>query len=155
MEELREIFRFSRAELIALSVLLSLALVGGGILLLERMQEQIPADVVFEPIELTRSSSAVISAGSERTARASSNRADPTSRDATLSRHWRADLKININTAPAESLVLLPHVGSVIGARIIEYREARGGFESPDQLIAIRGIGPKYLQDILPYITAE
>jgi hypothetical protein len=149
MGELREIFSFSRSELIALSLLLVLALTGGGILLLERMQQQIPAEIVFQPIEISREQS--VSPNSQEPAAKSDSmqlRADKQQRIG-------IDFKININSAPAESLMLLPHVGRVISSRIISRREAGGRFASPNELIAIRGIGPKYLQEILPFITTE
>lgn len=37
------------------------------------------------------------------------------------------NLLVNLNTAPAESLVLVPYIGEVLSQRIIEYREQYGG----------------------------
>jgi DNA uptake protein ComE-like DNA-binding protein len=150
MQDLRELFAFSRGELIALVLLLLLAMIGGGILLFERMQEQIPADVVFQPLETSpKSTTATHKTGSSTSA---------TDSVGAVSQNRQTDrfnFKININTAPAESLILLPHVGEVISRRIIIRREAHGPFGSPAELIAVRGIGPKYLQEILPHITAD
>jgi len=51
--------------------------------------------------------------------------------------------KININTASAEELQTLFRVGPKYAARIIEYRESNGPFETPEEIINVSGIGPK------------
>ena len=51
--------------------------------------------------------------------------------------------KININTASAEELQTLYRVGPKYAARIIEYRELNGPFETPEEIINVSGIGPK------------
>jgi competence protein ComEA len=48
---------------------------------------------------------------------------------------------IDLNTADAATLESLPGVGPVLAARIIAHRDAVGGFTSPDDLLAVRGIG--------------
>lgn len=50
---------------------------------------------------------------------------------------------ININTASIEELVKLKRVGPKYAARIIEYRENNGPFEKPEDIIKVKGIGPK------------
>lgn len=60
--------------------------------------------------------------------------------------------KLNINTASAEQLESLPGVGPVTARAIIEYRRQNGGFRSVDELIEVRGIGPKRLEQIRPYV---
>ena len=51
--------------------------------------------------------------------------------------------KININTASAEELENLKQIGPNYAARIIEYREKNGPFEKPEDIINVKGIGPK------------
>lgn len=48
-----------------------------------------------------------------------------------------------LSHAPADSLDLLPGIGPVLAARIIETRASRGAFTSWDDVIAVKGIGPR------------
>jgi len=47
-----------------------------------------------------------------------------------------------LSHAPADSLDLLPGIGPVLAARIVEARRARGGFATWDQVDAVKGVGP-------------
>ena len=59
----------------------------------------------------------------------------------------RLSLAIDINTASAEELAReLVYVGPVKAQRIVEYRQKIGGFVTPEQLLAVYGIGPKTLE---------
>ena len=51
--------------------------------------------------------------------------------------------KININTAPAVTLRQLKRIGPKLSERIVEYREKHGPFERPEDIMQVRGIGPK------------
>lgn len=52
---------------------------------------------------------------------------------------------VNLNTASIDQLVQLPKVGPAIAQRIVDWREANGGFGSVDQLLEVNGIGAKTL----------
>lgn len=60
---------------------------------------------------------------------------------------------ININTATAEVLQQLPGIGPAYAGRIIEWRAQNGQFTSIEQLIEIKGIGEKRLENIRPLVT--
>ena len=60
---------------------------------------------------------------------------------------------IDLNTATAQELELLPGIGPVMAGRIITYREANGPFTSLDDVENVPGIGPKTLESIRPLAT--
>ena len=62
---------------------------------------------------------------------------------------------VNINTAGAEHLELLPRIGPALAERIIEFREAHGPFGSVDELVAVKGIGEKSLANLESYVTTK
>ncbi len=62
---------------------------------------------------------------------------------------------VNINTASAEQLQLLPRVGPALAERIIEFRDANGPFQRVDELVAVRGIGEKSLEKLRPYVVTK
>ncbi|MDH3463022.1 MAG: helix-hairpin-helix domain-containing protein, partial [Acidimicrobiia bacterium] len=55
---------------------------------------------------------------------------------------------IDINRADAAELETLPGVGPVLAARIVDYRESVGGFESIEDLLQVAGIGESILASI-------
>lgn len=59
---------------------------------------------------------------------------------------------IPINTASAADLQLLPGVGPTIAARIVEERRVRP-FTDVDDLSRVKGIGPKLVERMGPYVT--
>ncbi len=54
-----------------------------------------------------------------------------------------AEEKININSAGQEQLMQLEKIGPSYADRIIEYREKNGKFEKPEDILKVKGIGPK------------
>jgi competence protein ComEA len=68
---------------------------------------------------------------------------------------FKLDKVININTALAADLMLLPGIGEVMAERIIEYREENGRFKKTEDLKKIKGIGEKKFEKIKNYITVE
>ena len=63
--------------------------------------------------------------------------------------------KVNINSADAEQLSLLPRVGPSIAQRIVEHREENGSFEALEDLMLVRGIGEKTFERMEPYLALE
>lgn len=62
---------------------------------------------------------------------------------------------VNINTATQAQLMSLNGIGEAYATRIIEYRELNDGFKSVEELVNVKGIGNKRLENIKPYITIE
>lgn len=60
---------------------------------------------------------------------------------------------VNINTASAEQLALLPRVGASVAERIIDFRDKNGRFKTLEDLMLVRGIGEKTYELIEPHVT--
>jgi comEA protein len=60
---------------------------------------------------------------------------------------------VNLNTATSEQLQLVPGIGPATADKILQMRKAYGAFKSVDDLLAIRGIGPKRLEKMRKYLT--
>lgn len=63
--------------------------------------------------------------------------------------------KININTATQEQLMSLKGIGASYADRIIEYREKNGPFQTPEDLLKVKGIGDKTLETIKDNIVVK
>lgn len=62
---------------------------------------------------------------------------------------------IDLNTASAQELSTLPGVGPLFGARIVAYRQQKGGFRNVAELGEVPGIGPKRLAQLQPFVTVR
>lgn len=60
--------------------------------------------------------------------------------------------RININTATSEQLQTLKGIGVTYAQRIINYRESKGGFKAIEELLKVKGIGKKRLDNIRPFV---
>jgi len=58
---------------------------------------------------------------------------------------------VDVNSATAAELMLLPGIGEVLAARIVAHREARGPFASIEDLTQVRGVGEKTAAGLAPY----
>ncbi|RUM87585.1 MAG: hypothetical protein DSZ24_05840 [Thermodesulfatator sp.] len=56
------------------------------------------------------------------------------------------------NRASVKELEELPGIGPTLARRIVEYRERHGPFRHPEDLLAVKGIGPRRLERLLPYL---
>ncbi len=59
---------------------------------------------------------------------------------------------VNLNTATAEQLDTLDGVGPATATKILEWRQAHGGFRSVEDLTQVPGIGPKKLAALKPKV---
>ncbi len=62
---------------------------------------------------------------------------------------------VNINTADAAQLTLLPGIGPKMAESIIAYRSSVGTFNSIEDLVNVKGIGPKSLEKMRPYLSIK
>ena len=62
---------------------------------------------------------------------------------------------VDLNTATAEELDVLPGIGPALAERIIAYREEHGPFTAPEDLLAVSGIGEKVLDGLRDQIVLE
>lgn len=62
---------------------------------------------------------------------------------------------ININTADAKLLMLLPHVSEIEADEIIKLREGIGGFQSPYELLYVESLTTQEVAEIFEYIVLE
>ncbi len=62
---------------------------------------------------------------------------------------------LDLNTATEAQLDGLPGIGPVLARRIIEWREANGGFVSLDDLLGVAGIGPATVEELRGLVVQE
>jgi comEA protein len=61
--------------------------------------------------------------------------------------------KVNINTADADALASLPHIGPTLAQRIIAYRQEHGPFKRIEDIREVKGIGDAIFAAIKDFIT--
>ena len=62
---------------------------------------------------------------------------------------------VNVNTASAEELQLLPGVGEARARAIVSTRKARGGFRNVEDLVEVKGIGSTLLEQLRPFVALQ
>ncbi|PYH01848.1 competence protein ComEA [Arthrobacter stackebrandtii] len=62
---------------------------------------------------------------------------------------------VNVNTATAADLDVLPGIGPVLAQRIVEWRTGHGPFSSVDALDAVPGIGAKLLENLRSLVAVS
>jgi competence ComEA-like helix-hairpin-helix protein len=67
----------------------------------------------------------------------------------------QVDFQISINDADWPEFTLLPGIGETLAQRIVEYRRDQGAFESVDDLQRVKGIGPKTMRRIRPFLRLD
>jgi competence ComEA-like helix-hairpin-helix protein len=62
---------------------------------------------------------------------------------------------VNLNTANSDQLQQVPGIGPATADKILQMRKSYGSFKSVNDLMAIRGIGPKRLDKMRKYLTVN
>ena len=60
---------------------------------------------------------------------------------------------LDLNTATAAQLAQVPGIGASNAKAIVQFRQKSGPFERVEDLLAIRGISPRKLEQIRPYVN--
>jgi competence ComEA-like helix-hairpin-helix protein len=62
---------------------------------------------------------------------------------------------VNINTALADEIALLPGIGEITAEKIIEYRIKSGGFRKIEDIKKVKGISEKKFEQIKNFISVK
>jgi competence protein ComEA len=65
----------------------------------------------------------------------------------------KISLLVDLNSADASELALLPDIGETLAERTVSWRTEHGPFRSHQDLLQVRGIGPKTLDKLRPYLA--
>lgn len=61
---------------------------------------------------------------------------------------------VDLNTATVTELMQLPRVGQKTAERILAFRKQHGGFQRPEELMNVKGIGEKAFARLKPFLAA-
>src|SRR5215813_2024064 len=64
----------------------------------------------------------------------------------------KADFKVDVNSAELNELIAIPEIGQTLAQRIVDYRKQHGPFKDIQDLRHVRGIGPKTLERLKPFL---
>jgi len=59
---------------------------------------------------------------------------------------------LDLNRADARDLEALPGIGPVLAARIIAFRQRQGSFGRVEELLGVRGVGPRLYERLQPHV---
>ena len=127
-----------------LLLLLIALLVGSGIMLYKRTHPQFAPELLMETTGLTPVEKL------QTTAPPPAGKQIPKGSDQPPSR-----VRININQATTEELESVPGLGPKLSQRIVEYRNIHGPFRKLEDLVDVRGIGPKNLEKLADHLVVE
>ncbi len=171
------LFNFTPQEIRALLFLLTALLIGSGITIYKRQRPDFAPELVFsrspsssfenesQPNKASKDTSYGISQGSlashisDLRVQGSQAQNEYVSQDSDFgisSAEYDPSMKkINLNSASASELELLPRIGPVLSQRIIDYRKTKGRFERIEDLMGVSGIGEKTFEKIRNLITVN
>lgn len=62
---------------------------------------------------------------------------------------------VNINRANSAQLQTLNGIGPTKAQEILKYRKTHGSFQTVDELVNVKGIGPKTLIKLKPHVSVR
>ena len=65
------------------------------------------------------------------------------------------EARIDLNRASSSDLILLPGIGPSLAEAIVRERDGYGIYQHVAEVVRVRGIGPKKLESLWPYLCAE
>ena len=65
-----------------------------------------------------------------------------------------APAALDLNRADAAALAALPGIGPVLAGRIVAHRDIHGPFRRVEDLLAVRGVGPRLLERLRGRVSA-
>ena len=170
-------FSFTPQEIKALLFLLAALLIGSGITIYKRGHLDFAPELVFnrspsssleyesQSDETSKDTSYPISRSSSATLASDLEVRGPRSQDGSQSQVPQSRIlpaqqdpsreKIDLNSASASQLELLPHIGPVLSQRIVNYRKTKGSFQRIEDLMKVSGIGEKIFEKIKNFITVN
>lgn len=146
LEILQQKIGFTRKEALAVLVLSAVFLAGTGIRWLQSNQSR-PSQKQFD---YSRSDS--VYTARSKTPPSSSDSLSPRS---AVKPSRKTNSIVNINSATKSQLMSLPGIGPSYADRIIEYRSGRGSFATLDELLNVKGIGKKKLEQLRPFVRLK
>lgn len=63
------------------------------------------------------------------------------------------EMRIDVNSATRVELMIIPGIGDALASAILDHRAAHGPFRTIEDLDAVRGIGPRTIEDVRPFMT--
>ncbi|MCX6073458.1 MAG: helix-hairpin-helix domain-containing protein [Campylobacterales bacterium] len=62
---------------------------------------------------------------------------------------------VNVNSANSAQLQTLKGIGPTKAEEILKYRKSHGSFKTVDELVNVKGIGPKTLEKMKPQLAVR
>ena len=72
--------------------------------------------------------------------------------DVEMAQPQAASFEVDLNRADWPELAQLPGIGKTLAERILDSRNSEGPFVDHEDLMRVRGIGPKTLEAVRPYL---
>lgn len=130
-------FNFTRQEQITILFLAFALLVGSVVILVKRHSPAFAPELHLEEHFAAEAVDTIPSVEGNQ---------EPVPYDTLLSN------EVDINQATVEELMRLPGIGPKMARRVVAHRDLWGGYETVDDLKAVKGIGDKTVERLRPYI---